>query len=119
MSVSILKIALHQLSYYGISTLLISGNIGNIFLILMLGRSFKQHPNSCSLYLLFASMANLFVVDTVLISTLYGLDHLEPIHSSNFLCKIRWYGGSVLFTLSRCCSKFYLILKLLLNLPLK
>jgi hypothetical protein len=119
MSASILNAIRQQLSYYGISTLLISGNLGNIFLILMLGRSFKQHPNSCSLYLLFASIANLFVLDTVLISTLYGLDHLEPIHSSNVVCKIRWYGGHVLFMFSRCCSKFYLILKLLLYLSLK
>ena len=94
-----------QLGYYGISALIVSGNIGNAFLLIMLGRSFKRHRNSCSLYLFFASLSNLLVVDTALVSTLYGLNHLEPTHASNVLCKFRWYGGHVLFMLSRCFSK--------------
>ena len=98
-----------QLGYYGISALIVSGNIGNAFLLLMLGRSFKRHRNSCSLYLFFASLANLLVVDTALISTLYGLDHLEPTHTSNVLCKFRWYGGHALFMLSRCFSKCHVL----------
>ncbi len=97
-----------------ISILLITGNIGNLFLVIILERSLKQHPKSRSIYFLFASIANWFISDTVLISTLYGIDHIEPIHLSNFICKIRWYGSHVLFMLSRCCSKFDLILKYLL-----
>jgi len=119
MSTTILYAITQQLCYYGISILLITGNIGNLFFVLTLGRSLKQHSNSCSIYLLFASIANWFVIDTALISTFYGMDHIEPIHLSNFICKIRWYGGHVLFMLSRCCSKFDFILKMLLYLSLK
>lgn len=95
----------HQLGYYGIPFLLISGNLGNFFVVLMLGRCLKKHANSCSLYLLFASLANWLLIDTVLISTFYGMKYLEPIHSSAAICKLRWYGGHVLFMFSRCCSK--------------
>jgi hypothetical protein len=119
MSTSTIYAVRQQLGYYGISTLLITGNIGNIFLILILGRALKQHSNSCSIYLLVASIANLFVLNTVLISTFYGLIHREPINLYNVLCKLRWYGGNTLFTISRSCSKFYFILILFLYLLLK
>jgi hypothetical protein len=119
MSTSILYTIRQQLGYCGISTLIFTGNIGNLFLVFMLGRSLKQHFNSCSLYLLAASLANLFVIDTALVSILYGIDHLEPTHSSSVVCKLRWYGGHMLFMLSRCCSRFYFILNLLLNFSLK
>ncbi|CAF4381422.1 unnamed protein product, partial [Adineta steineri] len=65
-------------------------------------RTLKQRANSCVLYLLCAALTNWFVINTVLISSLYGLDHVEPIHISNVLCKLRWYGGHVLFMASRC-----------------
>lgn len=94
-----------QLGNIGIPILLVSGNIGNVLLIIMLIKSLKRHPNSCSLYLLFASFGNLFVIDTALISTFYGMSNVEPIHFSNVICKLRWFGGHALFMLTRCCSK--------------
>ncbi|UJR23010.1 hypothetical protein I4U23_026036 [Adineta vaga] len=103
MSIAIIYEIRQQLGYYGIPTLIVTGNIGNLFLVFMLVRSLKHNPNSCSLYLLFSSFGNIFVINTALVSTLYGMVQLEPTHSSNVLCKLRWFGGHVLFMLSRCC----------------
>ena len=94
-----------QLGNIGIPILLASGNIGNVLLMIMFIKSLKRHPNSCSLYLLFASFGNLLVIDTALISTFYGMNNVEPTHLSNAICKLRWFGGHVLFMISRCCSK--------------
>lgn len=105
MSASLLYDIRKQLGYYGVPTLLVCGNIGNFFTVWILGRTLKQRMNSCALYLLCAALANWMVIDTVLVSSYYGIDHLEPIHSSNALCKLRWYGGHVLFFASRNFSK--------------
>jgi hypothetical protein len=96
-----------QLGHYGIPVLLVLGNIGNLFTVLTLGCTLKERINSCALYLLCASIANWIVVDTALISSFYGIDHIEPIHLSNVLCKLRWYGGYFLFMVSRNFSKLY------------
>ncbi|CAF1169727.1 unnamed protein product [Adineta ricciae] len=103
MSTEIFYIIRQQLGNIGIPILLVSGNIGNVLLLIMFIKSLKRHPNSCSLYLLFASFGNLFVIDTALISTFYGMNNVEPTHLSNAVCKLRWFGGHALFMLSRCC----------------
>jgi len=108
MSVLLLNDIRQQLGRYGISLLLVHGNIGNLFIVLILGRTLKQRVNSCALYLLCASIANWIVIDTALVSSLYGIDHIEPIHKPNVLCKLRWYGGHFLFIGSRNFSKLYL-----------
>jgi hypothetical protein len=107
MSVSTLNNIRIQVGHVGISTLLLVGNVANLLTVLILGRTLKQRNNSCALYLFCAAIANWFVIDTVLISSLYGVDHIEPIHKSNVLYKLRWYGGHVLFTASRIYSKVY------------
>jgi hypothetical protein len=108
MSISILNNIQLQLGRLGIPILLVFGNVGNFLTTLILGRTLKHRMNSCALYLFCASIAYWFVVDTVLISTYYGIDHIEPIHEFNVLCKLRWYGGHALFIASRNFSKFYL-----------
>lgn len=108
MSISILYDIRRQLGHYGIPVLLVLGNIGNLFIVLILGRTLKQQANSCVLYLLCAAIANWLAIDTALISSFYGIDHIESIHLSNILCKLRWYGGHVLFMGSRNFSMFYL-----------
>jgi predicted lysophospholipase L1 biosynthesis ABC-type transport system permease subunit len=107
MSVSTLNNIRLQIGHVGISTLLLVGNVANFLTVVILGRTLKQRINSCALYLFCAAIANWFVIDTVLISSLYGLDHMEPINTSNVLCKLRWYGGHVLFAASRSFSKLY------------
>jgi hypothetical protein len=105
MSVATLLNIRLQLGCFGIPTLLVLGNFGNLFTVLVLGRTLKQRANSCALYLLFSSIANWIVIDTALISMYYGVDHIEPTNKSNVLCKLRWYGGNVLFLTSRSLSK--------------
>ncbi|CAF0918230.1 unnamed protein product [Adineta steineri] len=101
MSVATINNIRLQLGHCVIPILLALGNFGNLFTTWILIRTLKQRTNSCALYLLCASLANWFVINTVLISSLYGLDYVEPIHISNILCKLRWYGAHVLFIASR------------------
>ncbi|CAF1313976.1 unnamed protein product [Adineta steineri] len=101
MSVATINNIRLQLGHCVIPILLALGNFGNLFTTWILIRTVKQRANSCALYLLCAALANWFVINTVLISSLYGLDHIEPIHISNVLCKLRWYGAHVLFIASR------------------
>ncbi|CAF0963685.1 unnamed protein product [Adineta steineri] len=102
MSVATLNNIRLQLGHCVIPIFLGLGNFGNLFTTWILIRTVKQRANSCALYLLCGSLANWFVIDTVLVSYFYGLDHTEPIHLSNILCKLRWYGGYTLFMASRC-----------------
>ncbi|UJR22182.1 hypothetical protein I4U23_025246 [Adineta vaga] len=86
---------------YGLSILFISGNIGNLFTVLILGRSTRRRRNSCSLYLLAASISNWIVLDTGLIFNIIGIDHTDPQHTSNIICKLRWSTVHALLMLSR------------------
>ena len=88
MSVAILNNIRMELGRFGISTLFVFGNIGNLFTVVILERTVKQRANSCAFYLLFATIVNWIVIDTALVSSLYGIDHIEPIHISNVLCKL-------------------------------
>ncbi|CAF2857827.1 unnamed protein product [Rotaria sp. Silwood2] len=98
---SSLAIIQQNVARYGLSTLLVLGNVGNIFTIFILSRSVKQKVNSCSLYLLSASISNWIVINTALISNIIGVDHIDPQHTSNIICKIRWSGTHALLMLSR------------------
>ncbi|CAF0954949.1 unnamed protein product [Adineta steineri] len=86
---------------YGLSTLLIFGNIGNILTIIIMTKGVKKQPNSCSLYLLSACISNWIVINTGLISNIVGIDHLDPQNTSNAVCKLRWAGVHALLMLSR------------------
>ncbi|CAF3743510.1 unnamed protein product [Adineta steineri] len=100
-STSILFTIQQNIGRYGLSTLLILGNFGNLFTILILGRSLKQKMNSCSLYLFSASISNWIVINTGLVSNIIGIDHTDPQHTSNIICKLRWSGVHALLMLSR------------------
>jgi len=93
---------------YGLSALLVLGNFGNIFTILILIRSSKHKVNSCSLYLLSASISNWIVINTALVSNIVGVDNIDPQNTSNIICKLRWSGVHALLMLSRSFSKFFL-----------
>ena len=111
MSVSTIINIQKNLGRYGLSILIILGNIGNILTILIFRRTIKKHPKSCTYYFLSASIVNWFLINTSLISTLYGVDHIDPQHDSIIICKLRWYGGQILLMLSRSFSKFNYIIK--------
>ncbi|CAF1035172.1 unnamed protein product [Rotaria sp. Silwood1] len=90
-----------NLGRYGLSTLIVLGNVGNILTILIFIRTLRKQLNSCTIYLLAASITNWILVNTSLISTVYGVDHVDPQHTSIIVCKLRWYGGQILLMLSR------------------
>ncbi|CAF2786949.1 unnamed protein product [Rotaria sp. Silwood2] len=101
MSVSTIVNIQKQLGRYGLSTLIVLGNVGNILTILIFIRTLRRQPNSCTYYLLAAAITNWVLIDTSLISTVYGVDHVDPQHTSIVVCKLRWYGGQILLMLSR------------------
>ncbi|CAF1250393.1 unnamed protein product [Rotaria sordida] len=101
MSVSTIVNIQKNLGRYGLSTLIVLGNVGNILTILIFIRTLIKKSNSCTCYLLAASITNLILINTSLISTVYGVDHVDPQHTSIVVCKLRWYGGQILLMLSR------------------
>jgi hypothetical protein len=106
MSTSAIVAAQRNIARYGLSTLLILGNFENIFTIIILTRTVKRQPNSCSLYLLSACISNWIVINTALMSNVIGVDHIDPQNTSNVVCKLRWSGAHALLMLSRSFSKF-------------
>ncbi len=105
-SPSILFAIQQNIALYGLSTLLVLGNFGNIFTIIILAKGTKRQPNSCSLYLLSACISNWIVINTALVSNIVGIDHIDPQNTSNLICKLRWAGTHALLMLSRSFSKF-------------
>jgi hypothetical protein len=72
------------------STYLVLGNIGNLANIIVFRQ--KQHrKNSCSLYLLTASVINVFIINYGIIPTLYSLNYPDPELYSIVFCKLRLY----------------------------
>lgn len=106
MSASTLLSIQKNVARYGLSTLLVLGNFGNIFTMLIFIRSAKRRINSCSLYLLSASISNWIVINTALVSNIVGVDHIDPQNTSNIICKLRWSTVHALLMLSRSFSKF-------------
>jgi hypothetical protein len=105
MSSSAIFAVQQNVARYGLSTLLVLGNFGNLFTIIILARTSKQKVNSCSLYLLAASISNWIVINTALVSNIVGVDHIDPQNTSNIICKLRWSGVHALLMLSRSFSK--------------
>ena len=79
-----------NLTRYGMSSYLVLGNIGNIINIIIFCQR-EHRKNSCSLYLLIASLVNIFVLNYGIIPTLYSLDHPNPELYSTVFCKLRLY----------------------------
>lgn len=102
---SSLAVIQQNVARYGLSTLLVFGNFGNLFTIVLLSRSAKQKLNSCSLYLLAASISNWIVINTGLLSNIIGVNYVDPQHTSNIICKLRWASIHTLLMLSRSFSK--------------
>ncbi len=115
MSTASIVDAQRNIARYGLSTLLVLGNFGNIFTIILLARGIKRQINSCSLYLLSASISNWVVINTALISNIIGVDHIDPQNTSNVVCKLRWAGTHALLMLSRSFSKLTSISYIYLN----
>jgi hypothetical protein len=87
---SSLPIIQEYLTRYGMGIYLILGNIGNLFNIIIFCQP-RHRKNSCSLYLLMASIMNIFIINFGVIPTLYSLDHVNPETYSIAYCKLRLY----------------------------
>jgi len=87
---SLLQIFKENLTLYGMSTYLILGNFGNLFnIIIFCQRSHRN--NSCSLYLLVASIMNIFIINFGVLPTIYSLYYINPEIYSIIYCKLRLY----------------------------
>lgn len=101
MSTSLID-AQRYMSLYGLSLFYILGTIGNILLICVcLQRNHRR--NSCSLYLLSASVVNLILIQCMLPLGIYSADHPDPQNMSLIWCKIRSY----LFSALLMCYRWY------------
>jgi hypothetical protein len=105
MSSSTLLTIQKNLGRYGLSSMLILGNIGNLFTVIILTKTLKKQLSSCSIYLLSASISNWIIINTGILCNLYGIDNIDPQYDSDILCKLRWYGPHVLLMISRSLSK--------------
>lgn len=99
MSTSLIE-AQRYMSLYGLSTFYILGTIGNFLLIsVCLQRNHRR--NSCSLYLLCASIVNFILIQCILPLAIYSANHPDPQNTSLIWCKIRSYLFNALLMLYR------------------
>lgn len=87
---SLLPVVQENLIRYGMSTYLVLGNFGNLFNIIIF-RQRRFRNNSCALYLLVASIVNIFIINFGVITTIYSLYYINPETYSIIYCKLRLY----------------------------
>ncbi|UJR24922.1 hypothetical protein I4U23_006286 [Adineta vaga] len=73
-------------------------NLGHIITILILTRKHRL-ANSCSIYLLAASIFGLIITNWAIIPIVYGLDNIDLVQTSLILCRLRGY---IIHTCSMC-----------------
>lgn len=100
-STSILPIIQVGITRYGLSIMLILGNIGNIFIIILF---YRRRQNACSLYLLCASIMNSVALTFSGISIVYSLDYGDVANRSLFFCKFRFYFAHIVTQIGRYLS---------------
>ena len=99
MSASLVQ-AQQYMSLYGLSTFYIFGTIGNSLLICILVQR-THRRNSCSLYLLSATIVNFVLIQCILPAGIYSGNHVDPQNISLIWCKIRSYFFNALLMLYR------------------
>ena len=103
MSTAILPFAQAQLTYYGATTLLILGVIGNICIVLI----FNQHNrNACSMYLMGAAVMNIISLTFAIPQNIYSSAYGDLKIRSLIYCRIRNYLGNVWGQMAR----FFIVL---------
>ncbi|CAF1145530.1 unnamed protein product [Adineta steineri] len=88
MSLTILPFIQTQITRYGMSTLMVLGNIGNIFTVIIF---YQRRKNSCAMYLLCAAILHSATLTFNGVVNVYTLDYGDPTARSLFLCKFRLY----------------------------
>lgn len=106
------------LTRYGMTTYLILGNLGNLFNIIIFCQ-LNHRKSSCSLYLLMASIMNIFILNFGIIPTLYSLDHPNPELISIAFCKLRLYLLHSFLMISRSMIVLACIDRFTLSSPTK
>ncbi|CAF0954226.1 unnamed protein product [Adineta steineri] len=88
MSSSLLPLLQVQLNQYVLPIIIILGNIGNAFIVVL----FIQHRrNSCSMYLILGAIMNSAFMTLNIPITLYTINYGDPTIRSLSFCKIRFY----------------------------
>lgn len=99
MSASLAQVQ-QAMSLYGLSVFLAFGTVGNVLLIcILVQRTHRQ--NSCSLYLLSATVVNLILIECILPVAVYSARNVDPQSISLPWCKIRSYLFNALLMLYR------------------
>ena len=101
MSTSLID-AQRYMSLCGLSIFYILGTIGN-FLLICVCLQRHHRRNSCSLYLLSASVVNLILIQCILPLAIYSADHPDPQNYSLIWCQLRSY----LFNALLMCYRWY------------
>ncbi|CAF3411423.1 unnamed protein product [Rotaria sp. Silwood2] len=100
-----------QVNCYVIPTIIILGDIGNIFIVILFNR---RRKNSCSTYILWASIMNSVAITFNVIYTLYSVNYGDPTLRSLIFCKFRPYIPQVFsqtaryFFILACIDRFVL-----------
>jgi hypothetical protein len=88
MSASTLIFVQNQIIYYGFTSLLVLGSLGNTCIVLV----FNQHRrNPCSMYLIAGTVMNNFFLSFNVPHYLYSYVYGDPTASSLVYCKLRSY----------------------------
>jgi hypothetical protein len=90
---------------YMLPIIIVFGNIGNIILIGILLQK-QRRLNSCSIYLLAASVFGLIITNWTIIPHVYAVDHVDFVGTSLPLCRIRGY----IIHSSSMCFRYIIVL---------
>src|ERR1700722_18189648 len=93
------------LTRYVLSTILVLGTLGNLIAIGVFSQK-KHRKNSCSIYLVAASVFGLIAANWSIAPLVYAFDHFDVVDSSLILCRIRGY----IIQASSMCFRYTLIL---------
>ena len=88
------------MSLYGLSTFHILGTVGNLLLACILLQQ-THRRNSCSLYLLSATVVNFILIQCILPVAIYSANNTDPQTTSLAWCKTRSYLFNALLMLYR------------------
>jgi hypothetical protein len=103
MSAAVLPFVQAQLTYYGATTVLVLGVIGNAFVVLLFSR---KNPNACSMYLICASVMNIMSLTYSIPQNVYTYAYGDLTTRSLVYCRIRNYLGNVWGQMAR----FFIVL---------
>jgi hypothetical protein len=104
-TIATLILAQQYITRYVLSTILAMGNLGNLIATGVFTQK-KYRNNSCSIYLLAASVFGLISANWAIAPLVYALNHFDVVDSSLILCRIRGYIVHV----SGMCFRYTLVL---------